>query len=554
MKRLLALLPVLLAIACSTATRQPASSQPEEAPHVESLMDQKRALQCDAGKEHWRSSGTPKRGGAFRFPENSSNLDITAPGAGGRNLSPQIYQFLVKPRACYYEDTAMEPDLAKSWQVSSDGLNWTIKLRDDARWHNKSPVNGRPFTSADVAWTIDYQKQGAGLRSYWEFVDHQEPDAATVVLKMREPDADFLGKLGYDSNVIVPREVKEQLGDFKTAAIGTGAFMLKEYRAADRVIMERNPDYPEKGVDGKALPYLDEIQVLQIADYTAQLAAFRAGQLEMNASSGGFMKSDMDELRKANPKLTYYRDIVGANWGLWFNLERKPFDDPRVRRALSIAMDREEIVARNEGSAVYCGFVPCGILDYAWPADKAREKFRHAPEETKRLMVEAGQAGKRFSLRVSPGLNQLDAEVVQQELRAAGVETEMIVEAAVAPIGVVLARGDSDLVYGGPTTSFLLDYWLGSVVRTGGAQNFLKFSDQRVDALSAAQAKELDPAKRKLVADQLQDVLYDLMPYAPTINRIYHRVYACAVKNMRPTHQSRNLEGLDRAWLDSAGC
>jgi len=131
------------------------------------------------------------------------------------------------------------------------------------------------------------------------------------------------------------------------------------------------------------------------------------------------MKSDNDELRRSNSKLTYYQDVVGGNWGLWFNLERKPFDDPRVRKALSFAISRDDIVARNEGSAVYCGFVPCGILEYAWPAEKAREKFRHDPEEAKRLLAESGVTPdrNRFTLRVSPGLNQLDAEVVQQQLR-----------------------------------------------------------------------------------------------------------------------------------------
>ncbi len=532
----LVLVPSLLALvhaACSAPAARDASTPagaPAEqaAPQVGSLMDQKKALQCEAGKEHWRTAGAPKRGGVFRFPETSPNLDITAPGFGGRNLTPQVYEFLVKPRACYYEDIVMIPGLAKSWQVSPDGLTWTLKLRDDVKWQNLPPVNGRPFTAADVAWMIDYQKSGAGLRSYWEAVDHQEPDQYTVVLKLREPDADFLGKLGYDSNVMAPREVKEQLGDYKTTAVGTGAFQLKEYKSGDQVLLERNPAYHEKGADGQALPYIDQIQVLQIPDYAAQLAAFRSGQILMNPSSGGFMKSDNDELLRTNPRLIYYQDIVGANWGLWYNLSRKPFDDPRVRKAFSFAMDREEIVARNEGSAVYCGFVPCGILDYARSADRA--------------------------LRVSPGLNALDAELVQQQLRRAGIETELQVEPTTAPIGVVLARGDSDLVYGGPTTSFLLDYWLGSVVRTGGAQNFLKFSDPQVDSLSAAQARELDPTRRRQIADQLQDTLYDLMPYAPTINRIYHRLYACQVKNMKPTHQSRNLEGLDAAWLDPTGC
>lgn len=548
----------LIAAACAGPAGDVAGpavvEQAPEARGFSKVLDQKKALQCEAGKEHWRSEGSPKRGGTFTYSVASAGQHLDLSIAGSRNVTPQVYRYLVKPRACYYEDNTMEPDLAQSWQLSPDGLAWTLKLRNDVRWHNKPPVNGRPLTSGDVAWTIDYQKDGGGLRSYWVDVNHQEPDPQTVVLRMPEPDADFLGKLGYDVNVILPREVKEQAGDFKTVAIGTGPYMLREFKQNESITMERNPDWKDAGHDGKPLPYIDEIRGILFPDYVSELAAFRAGQLDLNRV-GGFAKRDADAVKEANPKLTSYTDVVLGNWGLWFNLSRRPFDDPRVRRALGLAINRDDIIGSNQGGAIYTGFMPSGIVEYAWPVERATAKFKQDLETTRRLLAEAGygSGGPRLVYRTSPG-NQVDAEVAQQHLQSAGIETEMAVEPSNVPIGVVLARGDYDLAYGGPTTSGLADYWVGGVVRTGGAQNYQKFSDPRVDALSRAQAREVDPTKRRAIIDQLQDQLFELMPYSPTINKIYFRFYTCRTKSMKPAHQSLNLEGIAQAWLDGAGC
>lgn len=80
------------------------------------------------------------------------------------------------------------------------------------------------------------------------------------------------------------------------------------------------------------------------------------------------------------------------------------------------------------------------------------------------------------------------------------------------------------------------------------------FSDPEADKLIVAQRNEMDPAKRKQVLDQLQDLLYDRVAYAPAISLVYYRFYSCQLRNMRPTHPSQNMEGVSRAWLDPAGC
>src|SRR5207302_5324830 len=139
---------------------------------VGEVLRQKQTLNCEAGKEWWRGTGTPQRGGTFVTTQRFlDNLQSQVPGQTN-NLAPQVYRHLLQNRACYYEDLEMTGDMVKSWQASTDGLSYTLKLRDDIKWHNKPPVNGRAFTSADVAYTIDRQVRAGDLRALWQNVKH----------------------------------------------------------------------------------------------------------------------------------------------------------------------------------------------------------------------------------------------------------------------------------------------------------------------------------------------------------------------------------------------
>ncbi len=349
---------MLLLAACAGPAQTPQGppiAQVEQELSAIQHFERKKTLNCEPGKEHWRTAGTPKRGGSFVASGGATSMehmDVTTGGGGSQN-QPQVYEHLIETRACYYEDTVFVPGLAKSWQVSPDGLTWTLKLVENARWHNKPPVNGRAFTSADVAWTIEHQKAGGLLRSSWVPVSYETPDAHTVILRLKEPEADFLGNvLGERNNYILAREVKEQHGDFKAVGIGTGPYQVRSFQPKQKAVFERVPDWREMGVDGQSLPYIDQIDRLFL-EYTGEIAAMRTGQIDLN-SVLGFLKRDANELTKANPKHVQYLDVAPIPRGLYMMLDQKPFDDVRVRKALFYAIDLIEgfgfALARVSGS------------------------------------------------------------------------------------------------------------------------------------------------------------------------------------------------------------
>ncbi len=561
---LLPLMAGALTLAACTAPSAPgpaAAPPPQEEAYPKTLLEafkKKQTLQCDAGKEHWRSAGQPKRGGVFVRANTvgvaGQHLDVTAAGSSPIAL-PQVYNYLVRLRSCYYENSTLEPDLATSWQMAPDGKTWTFKLRNDIRWHNKPPVNGRPFTSADVGWTIDYQKSDGSLRSYWIDVTHEEPDPQTIVLKLREPDADFLGKLAENSNVMLPREVKEQLGGFKNAAIGTGPFLLKEFKPDNSSIVERNLDWKELGVDGKPLPYIDEIKTIIFGDYTSEVAAMRSGQIDLNRAQG-FTKLDADVLKQSGLKLTAYDDTIAAVWGLYFNLSKKPFDDVRVRKAIALAIDPlETIEGAYKGGALPTGFLSSAILQYAWPPEKALEKFKPDREAAKRLLADAGYGPGQLRFTMDAGNIPTEApaaEITQKQLAAVGIEAKISPQNGAASTRLQSLTQDYEAVWTAwSPASFLPDRWMGAIVLgAGGSKNAIRISDPQVDRLALAQAREVDPVKRKVIIDQLQDNLYSIMPFVPTASIGYYRFYSCRIQNMRSNTPNFNMAGVDHAWLD----
>ncbi len=542
----------LLLAACGAAGgAQPAPAAISETQFKPSAPQQE--VQCEAGKEAWRTQGAPKRGGTLvRASLPFDNFDITKPGTTTLYLgAAQVNQTLVELRGCHYEDIAMMPSLAKSWQMSPDGRTWTLSLRNDVKWHNKPPVNGRPFTSADVAWTIELQKREGILRATWQDVEHQEPDAHTVILRLKEPDADFILRMGSQLNVMLAREVKEQFGDFKSVAIGTGAYMVKDFKQAQELWLEPNPGYYEQGADGKPLPYLEGVRTLPFSDVAAQVAALRSGQLDIS-SYNGVEKGDAEALRTANTKLRIYEQIVFSTISLWFDVTKKPLDDPRVRKALAMAINPDDLIARYQGGGVRSGFVPAFLKDYAWSQEKLREKFKPQLEQAKKLLAEAGfPADQRLPIKTGSFFQQ-DAEVIQKHLEAIGVNTTIDVEGTA--FGTLFSKGEFLMGFGPITGVTYPSYWVGDLVRSGAAPRFLRTGDAQIDSLAAAAAREVDPGKRKQTIDQLQDRLYEVMPYVPVASRLYYHVLSCRTKNARLINPAYNSRTAVEAWLDPSGC
>jgi len=409
------------------AAKDAAPAAKESAPGAAKPATSAGASQCEPGKEFWRTAGSPKRGGIITRSGGLDSIDPTR-AVGWGDAGTQVYNTLVETRGCRYGDPVMAPSLAKSWEISTDGLAYTLHLQPNAKWHNLPPVNGRPFTSADVAWSIEHHKSGTVARSLWDGVSHTEPDAQTVVLKLEQPDADFLGKLGHYQNVMLAHEVKEQHGDFSQVVVGTGAFMMKEYKPNQEIITERNPDYWEMGEDGKPLPYVDGVRSLLFQDYNAEVAAFRGAQIDFTGTFG-MLKLEADQTKAMNPSLNMTTELQFTHAAVWFRLDKAPWNDPRVRKAVLMGLDREDFIASNRGGAVEAGYVPVAYPEFAWDETKLKDKFKFDREKAKALLQEAGIApgSLNVSLKTSSQYAE-DAEVAQQHLAQIGIQTKVVVE------------------------------------------------------------------------------------------------------------------------------
>ena len=224
----------------------------------------------------------------------------------------------------------LKGDLAASWQSSPDYRVWTFKLRQGVRWHNVPPLNGRELTAADVKYCFEaYTKEGVQSFTFREVEGMETPDRYTLRVHLQSPNVLFPQNVAEPVTIVFAREILEEDGDLKKRLVGTGPFMLKEHTRKVRLVLARNPDYWDKG-----RPYLDEYVILSTPDDATRVAAFRTGQSDIiwRASI-----SDAEAIRKTMPAAVVqsYKNTL-TPFGLCLAQDRPPFNDLRVRRAISM--------------------------------------------------------------------------------------------------------------------------------------------------------------------------------------------------------------------------
>ncbi len=537
------------------ATAVPAATAaPEAMTKQDDVVALHQALACDEGSEFWRVDTPPKRGGTFIKSTTTPPEHVDPVTSRRATTHPQVYEKLVDYRSCYYEDSVLVPDLAKSWERSVDGLTWTFKLRDDVKWQDLPPVNGRQFTSADVAWTVGYQTRAGVLRSYYEGVTTETPDDTTIVMKLPAADTDWLLKMAEHQNPILPHEIADEYPDFKQVAVGTGAFMVDEFKPAISLKYKRNPNYRETGEDGKALPYLDALASIIVPDAVAQQAAYRAGQLD-NIGRQVVRKREFEQMLRDVKGAQGFTGVAQAIWGIHiYHGVDSPFKDKRVRKAVQLALDPEIMVGVYAGGASPAGFLPAGA-PYSWSTEEILKRFKPDPEQAKKLLAEAGfQPGSiEVTLYTSPRDGE-DAEALQVQLQKVGFKTPIEVDTihtTVRSLNHEYVIAWSAITPSTPMTS----RWLGPLAMgTGGSRNVFGISDPKIDKLAAAVSAELDPTKRQQIVDEYQDYLYDEMIYVPQVSIFYYQMYGCRVREMRPPGTGNDINGIQHAWIDEEGC
>src|SRR5499427_3948114 len=349
---------------------------------------------------------TPKRGGTLRLAHQADPVTGFDPHQtiSFRTMIPLSFAYsrLLKVKAgpsVRPMTYPIEPGLAESRTQPTD-TTYLFKLKKGVRWHPKPPVNGREFTADDVKYSVErfLTVKGNPMAYMLKSVDRVDVvDRYTVKFVMKEPFSWLLEALATPMAVpIVARECVEKFGDLKKAeaVVGTGPWMLETHRPNVGLTFVRHPNYFKAG-----LPYIDRIEYLVDEDNGSRMAAFLAGKYDLGWEfPGSINRSDWvqikETLKQKRPHLRTAEFPSNVETHLSMRTDIPPFKDVRVRRAVSLALDRQGIIdASYEGVGNFNPAIPAGLLEWALPINQLGEGakyFRHDPAEAKRLLAAAG--------------------------------------------------------------------------------------------------------------------------------------------------------------------
>jgi peptide/nickel transport system substrate-binding protein len=447
-------------------------------------------------------------------------------------------------------------DLAESWTVSDDSLTYTFTLHKGVKFHD-----GSELTSADVkaSWDrIVFPPEGvlSPRRSNYEMVKSIEaPDPNTVVFRLHHPSPSFLTSLGHPANFIYAKKYLDSDAQYyKAHTVGTGPFKLKNYVRGSVIELERNRDYFKKG-----LPHLDGIKYFIIPDTSARAKALRSGRVDVEFR--GFAPSEADAVvQQLGDRVTVAYPKAISNWGVAINVDKKPFDDERVRKALSLAIDRYDM-AKTVGPLTSLETVG-GLMHPDSPWGLSSEELQELPgfskdhtanlREAKRLLAEAGHPNgfKTVLTNRNVKLPYIDMAVyLISAWKKIGVEAEHKLEESATWSQTRVTRDFELLVdpYGSATVGDpdeLMDKFTSS-----GQENWGRFKEPVADALFAQQAKEMNEQKRIELVKEMEKAILQKVWWIPGLWWTRVEVRSARIRNYEPQPSHWMNRRLEDVWL-----
>ena len=410
-------------------------------------------------------------------------------------------------------------DLAETWEVSPDGLTYTFHLAENAVWHD-----GQPMTADDVVFSLERMTGRIGeirapragqIKPYYK--SSEATDAHTVRVDTNFVAAAFLPFLAVDYMKIVPKHIVEAGIDIDKYEnlVGSGPYTLDRFTKDSDGVFVKNPNYFKEG-----FPRLDGINSFIITDPGTEAAQLTAGQILMNMGIGSNMNpTDQNDLAKDQDHLNAIWYIPSIYQGLMFNVNVKPYDDPRVRKAIYLALDRDKMldgVGRLGFESLGAPFAPG-----TW-FGKTEEEIRQLPgfrqpkdediAEAKRLMAEAGYPdGFKTTLTIRRvGTYPLLSQLTKPQLKKAlNIDVDIKVMESAAGYKAYIS-GDWEI--SNQANGFLVldpDGVFAALYREGGTRNYPNWSDPKVNGLFEEQTKELDRDKRRAIVQEAEDYLLE---------------------------------------------
>lgn len=420
-------------------------------------------------------------------------------------VSTQIHEPLVK----YEGNNQLVPALATEWNLDASQLNWTFKLRENVAWHD-----GQPFTAADVKYTyetlLDPKTKSVRRANYQVIKSIETPDDHTVVFHLTEPHGPFLDKM--TQMPIMAQHVVSKVGmdDYNDKAIGTGPFMMVEWVPDAHVKLKANPEY------WGGEPSIKNLVFKPIPEASVRAMALEKGEVHFASA----LTAEDYEKVLASGKVNGFAvpGLAFAYFG--HNNSNELFADKLVRQAMSYAIDKESIVRDVRKGAGIVAHGPISPTNREWYNDKIA-KYSYDPEKAKELLAQAGwqpgddgilaKQGQRFSFSVI--LNSGDeilrnqAVLIQKWFKDVGIELELeFIDWSVMNDRLDNREYEAMMLSMGPSPDpDQYNFWHSTAIDNGF--NDWCYSNPQVDQLLEQGRRESDPAKRKLIYDQVQEIL-----------------------------------------------
>jgi peptide/nickel transport system substrate-binding protein len=473
------------------------------------------------------------------------DASVLIPMLAGDSASHSISGLIFDGLIAYDKNLSeFEPRLAERWEVSEDGLEITFHLRRDARWQD-----GVPFTARDVEFAFRTITDPATLTAYAEDYKQVERfeviDDYTIRVRYAQPFAPALGSWA-SSLIVLPRHllegkpINEHAREFGRKPVGIGPFRFESWEPQKQITLRANHDYY------RGRPYIERAVTRVIPDTQTQFLELKAGGLdEMGLTPLQYQRQTETEYFRDG--FAKYKYLTNSYSYLGYNLTRPLFQDVRVRRAISHAIDKREIV-----DAVLLGLGSPAATPYKPGTYWINEKIEgpaYDPAKARALLEEAGwrdsdgdgvldREGKRLSFEIitNKGNEQREkaATVIQRRLSEVGIEVTIKVIEWAAFINNFVDKRNFDAVLLGWSLSpdpDQYDIWHSSKTRPKEF-NFVTYSNAEVDAVLEKARRTFDRAERKAQYDRLQEILDEEQPYTflyvayalPIVHKRFHGI------------------------------
>ncbi len=460
----------------------------------------------------------PKFGGTMtqRFTFDPGPLDPAISAAGGTLTAVNVmYNRVLGVYSGWdsdpYARNDLVPELAESWEISEDGLTYTFNLRGDVKFHNIPPVNGRNLVASDVKFSWDrYADVGSPHRSY--FLQSSAIDAVddqTVAVTLNQPTPDFIYPISTPYTTVHGPELVDS-GEITSTAIGTGPMILDHWTGGVGGAFNKNPDYFRGPVK------IDRWELPLVRDASAGWAQFRVGNHDYGMSAA--TSDELEAILDTNPDTQYFSaPIFASTFALNFNMDLPKWQDERLRRGISLAYDREEIL-----DVIYSGagiVLPQMDWRFFWEDEPSAENgtlgnwWRHDPEEAQKLLAAAGEDELEFDLvyyNYSNTSNSLQNEVLIDQFRRVGMKLNAhAVDYTEYNSQWTTRSGESESFDGWASFSPTADHYVFGLNHSGSGGNRNRINDPEIDAWAEQHQVELDPETRTELARNVWNKVLD---------------------------------------------